>query len=91
MALKKNPKSKKHLLDVFAESRINIFLQSGFYTIVMLGILGGGGYLLDQYFGTKPILFIIGLVIAYPVTQVFLFKKFRGYAKDKIKNTKKNG
>ncbi|MBI4232174.1 hypothetical protein HY605_02985 [Candidatus Peregrinibacteria bacterium] len=81
----KKPK-KKAPIDLFSESRISIFLQSTFITIVAVGLIGGGAYALDKYLGTFPILFIIGLVMAYPLTQIYLYKKFKNYAKNKLKN-----
>lgn len=84
----KKPK-RKTPIDLFTESRITIFLQSTFITIAAIAIIGGGAYVLDKRLGTFPILFIIGLVIAYPLTQVYLFKKFKGYAKGKLKEIKK--
>lgn len=82
--------AKKHPLDIFAESRLSIFLNSTFTTLAIMAILGGGSYFLDKYLGTFPILFIIGLVSAFPLTQIYLFKKFKSYAKSKL-NNKKNG
>lgn len=76
---------EKTPIDLFTESRISVFLQSTFITIAAIAILGGGGYALDKWLGTFPVLFIIGLAIGYPLTQIYLFKKFKGYAKDKLK------
>lgn len=38
-------------------------------------ILGGGGYLADQYFSTKPWLLIVGLVIAAVASQVMIYRR----------------
>lgn len=46
-----------------------------------MGVLAGGGYWLDKLLGTTPFLFIIGLAVGYPITQVVLFKKSRQLAK----------
>ena len=79
---------KKTALDLFAESRVTVFLQSTAITIVAIAIIGGGGYALDKFLGTFPIIFIVGIVMAYPVTQVYLFKKFKGFANNKLKEIK---
>lgn len=84
---KKAKKTKKKApIDLFSESRISVFLQSTFITIAALGLIGGGAYALDKYLGTFPVLFIIGLVMAYPITQFYLYKKFKSFAKNKLKN-----
>lgn len=79
---------KKTPLDLFTESRVTVFLQSTAITIVAIALIGGGGYALDKFLGTFPLLFIIGIVIAYPITQVYLFKKFKGFANNKLKEIK---
>lgn len=76
---------KKTAVDLFTESRISIFLQSTFITIAATAIIGGAGYALDKYIGTFPLLFIIGIVIAYPLTQFYLFRKFKRFANNKLK------
>lgn len=38
-------------------------------------ILGGAGYLLDHYLGTKPIILIISVLAAFVISNVLLFKK----------------
>lgn len=93
MAKKLKNQSAKTPIDIFADSRISIFLQSGLITITMIAVIGGGMYLLDKKLGTFPVLFIIGLVMAFPLTQIYLFKRFRHYAKDKLATLpkKKNG
>ena len=80
---------EKTTMDLLASSRINVFFQSAFITLATIGVFGGGGYALDKYLGTFPTLFIIGLVISYPLTQIYLFRKFKSYAKDKLKEIKK--
>lgn len=46
------------------------------YIIGTLVIFVGIGYLLDTYFGTKPLLMIIGLLLSFISTQILLYKKF---------------
>jgi F0F1-type ATP synthase assembly protein I len=46
-------------------------------TVGSMAILAGGGYLLDQQLGTYPTMFIAGLVLAFPVTQVVIYKTFK--------------
>lgn len=79
----------KTTIDILASSRINVFLQSAFITLIAIGIFGGGGYALDKYLDTFPVLFIIGLAVSYPLTQIYLFRKLKSYAKDKLKEIKK--
>ena len=76
---------KVDLAETWSSTRISVFLQTTAYTVMITAILGGGGYLLDQQLGTFPTLFIIGIVIAFPVTQVYLYKKFKSITQ----NTKK--
>lgn len=85
----KMPKgNKKDPIELFTDSRLSVFLQSSFYTVIMIAILAGGGYLLDQYFDTFPTLFIIGLAVGYPLTQIYIFRKFRKFGNKKLKNNK---
>ena len=60
-----------------------MFSKHYILTGVILGyVLGnllffvGGGYLLDVYFDTKPILMVIGLLLSFVSTQLMLYKKF---------------
>ena len=46
-------------------------------TLTTLAIFAGGGYLLDQQLGTYPTIFIVGLVLAFPVTQLVIYKTFK--------------
>ncbi|PIR55400.1 hypothetical protein COU74_01180 [Candidatus Peregrinibacteria bacterium CG10_big_fil_rev_8_21_14_0_10_36_19] len=78
--LKKEEKKTKHI-EKFHASRLTIFLQSTGYTLIMIAILGIIGYYLDHYFETFPTIFIISLAIGYPLTQIYIFRKFRKFAK----------
>lgn len=68
---------KKTDINILLTNRLIIFLHIAFYTVTTLAVLGGGGYLLDQYIKTFPIFFISGLVISYPLVQIVLFKKLK--------------
>lgn len=81
-------KENKTSLDLFSESRLSVFLQSTAYTIIMIAIIGGGAYALDKYLGTFPAIFITGLVVAYPLTQIYIFRRIKKFSKDKLKNNK---
>ena len=97
MAAKKQSKSdkkpaqyaqKNHSLDVFKSSRLIVFAQASFYTLVMIAVIAGGAYWLDHYLGTFPKIFIGGLVIAYPLTQVLIFKKIKKFSREKLEPKK---
>jgi len=83
--VEKEQKSKDSI-DLFSESRLTIFLQSTAITIVMIAVIGGLSYSLDKFLGTFPIIFIIGIVAAYPLTQLYLFRKFRKFSRKKLKD-----
>lgn len=40
----------------------------------VIGIFVGVGYLFDLYFGTKPKLLLLGLIISFPISQILTFK-----------------
>jgi F0F1-type ATP synthase assembly protein I len=46
-------------------------------TISTMAILAGGGYLIDKQLETYPTIFIIGLVLAFPITQLVIYKTFK--------------
>ncbi|MDP2691028.1 MAG: AtpZ/AtpI family protein [Candidatus Gracilibacteria bacterium] len=46
------------------------------YVIGGLVIFAGGGYLLDRYLGTRPVLLIVGFVLSFIFTQYSIYKKF---------------
>lgn len=76
---------KVDLTEEWTSTRISVFLQVTSYTIAMIAITAGGGYYLDQYFGTFPALFIIGLVVGFPLTQLIIYKKVKKFAQNKAK------
>ncbi len=56
-----------------------------FSTTCVLGpvlVLGGIGYLLDDYFGTDKVFLLSSVAVAFFVTQILMFKKLKqGYSK----------
>lgn len=68
-------------IDLFAKSRLAVFAQATSYTISILLVFGFVSYYIDKKLGTFPVIFIIGLAIAYPLTQFLLFKKVKQFAK----------
>ena len=75
---------KIDLIETWGSTRIRVFLQTTATTIIVIAILAGGGYLLDQQVQTYPTFFLIGLIASFPITQVVLYKQLRKYAKKKI-------
>lgn len=75
-------------LDLLQSGRMTAFLNVSFYTVATMAVLGGGGYLLDQWLGIFPALFITGLVIAFPLSQFFLYKRLRKLMNQKFKDHK---
>ncbi len=73
------------LNEEWSSTRISVFMQVTGYTIGMIAITAGGGYYLDQYLDTFPTLFIIGLVVGFPLTQLLIFKKIKKYTQTKAK------
>jgi len=45
-----------------------------FGPLVFFGIIG---YLLDQYFGTKPIILILSILVAFFITNILIYKKIK--------------
>lgn len=75
---------KIDLIETWGSTRIRVFLQTTATTIVVIAIFAGGGYLLDKQLGTYPTIFIIGLIVSFPITQIYLYKKLKKFAKSKI-------
>lgn len=49
------------------------------YVIGNIVIFAGGGYLLDNLFGTKPLFFVTGFVVSFISTQLTLYLKFKKF------------
>ena len=66
-------------LQKYANNNKKLIGYLGMYTSASifgpLVLFGGTGYLLDSYFGTKPFLIIIGVLVAFIFTNIFLYKK----------------
>jgi len=58
------------LQNLMFKNHLQVTLRVIGLVILPLVLLGGGGYLLDGAFGTKPVFLIIGLVAAFITTQV---------------------
>jgi len=91
MSSKKPKKDSKNLMDQWSQSRLAVFLNATWMTIASVFIFAGTGYWLDQVLGTFPAIFITGLVVAFPLTQIMIYKKFRSFANKKVKEVKKDG
>jgi len=69
--------SSKDSLKKLKKNQIKVFGLSSGITLGFIAILGGFGYLIDVWFGTKPFGLIIGLIISYPLNQIYLIKKVK--------------
>lgn len=63
-----------------------ITIKIAFTTIGLMALFGGTGYYIDKKIDTFPILFIIGLVIAFPLIQILVYKQTKALIKDKSDN-----
>lgn len=76
---------------VFFKKHHHSFLLTLLITLSISGAFAFSGYLLDQYLNnSKPIAFIILLVIGFPVTQMVIYVVQKKYAIKKL-NSYKNG
>ena len=84
------PKNQEnHALDTFTKNRVTVFIHVTVSTIVIMAIIAGLAYLLDQYLGTRPKILIVGLILGYPLTQFIVYKHIRKLAQKKLSKTKK--
>lgn len=81
MTDEKKKKSTEELENLMFGKHFQITIRVVTITVMGMLIFGGGGYLLDKALGTKPLFLIIGLVVAYPVIQVTLYRTFRSITK----------
>lgn len=72
------------VFDAWKSSRIAVFAHVAFITVATMAILGGGGYGLDMMLATGPAFFIVGLVVAFPLAQFFIYKKVKSISKSKL-------
>ena len=75
-------KKKSHPLDVMLGKRIQMTISIVVITMGGILLFGGAGYLLDQYFDTKPIFLFALIIVSFPVTQIVLYKRVRQLTKD---------
>lgn len=50
-------------------------IYTGAFIMGPLLVFGGAGYFLDRHFGTKPIITLIAVFLAFVISNVLLFKK----------------
>ncbi len=72
----------------WGSSRMTVLLTATSYTVGTIAVLGGLGYWIDSQFGTKPMAFIIGLVVAFPLSQIMVYKKTKKFAQTKTEPKK---
>lgn len=72
---------EKNILDFYYDSIKSKKIKASMYTISItlstIAIFGGVGYLLDNYFATKPYIFIVLLVMSFPIGQILVYKKIK--------------
>lgn len=76
-------------MDAWGSSRVAVFMHATAYMLGGTAVLAGAGYLLDQWLGTFPGFFIGGVVIAFPLVQLAIYKKVKSYSSQKVDNLKK--
>ncbi len=80
----KNLKNTKKLATTMA-------VYSGASIFGPLVLFGGAGYFLDKYFQTKPLLIIVGVFLAFIISNILLYKKamaLTGYINSKYNQDK---
>lgn len=83
-------KADSPLVNLMFSGHLRITLNVAAITLGTMGGAGALGYWLDMQFGTKPLLLILGLVLAFPLIQVFIYKKFKKMTADEAAKTKKD-
>jgi F0F1-type ATP synthase assembly protein I len=81
----KKEEGNTDISETWTSSRLPVFLTATSYTVGTIAILGGLGYWLDTVLNTKPLIFIIGLVVAFPLSQVMVYRKTKQFANKKTK------
>ena len=69
-------------MDVMLTKRVQMTISIVVITLGGITLFGGMGYLLDQYFGTKPILMFALIILSFPITQLALYKRVKQLTKD---------
>ena len=85
MTKKKKEEKTADLSTEWNSSRMTVLLTATGYTVGTIAILGGLGYWLDTQLGTKPMAFIVGLVAAFPLSQILVYRKTKSFAQTKTK------
>lgn len=67
------------------KAKIAVFFRSIIYTLAIIAIFGIVGYELDQITGKSPAFLIGSVLVSYPFTRVFLRKKIRAFAEEKMR------
>ena len=66
--------SPKYTLENFPRLRLNLFFTVIAFSLTTILTFTGFGFLLDEYFSSKPLFLIIFAIISFPVLQVLLYK-----------------
>ncbi len=61
----------------YYRKRLEAYAYTSGFTLAMVLVIGGIGYLLDLKFGTGHRYFFLGIILSYPLTQYYLYRKFR--------------
>ena len=69
-------------MEIMMTKRIQMTISIVVITMGGIALFGGAGYLLDQYFGTEPILLFVFIVVSFPLTQLVLYQRVRQLMKD---------
>lgn len=72
-----NNKLLAEKLDELKRNKLKTIGITAMYTLVSIALFGGVGTYLDYIFNIKPVGMVIGLIISFPITQYFLYKKVK--------------
>ena len=64
-------------IEDYKRKRLEAYAYTSGFTLAMVLVLGGIGYLLDLKFGTGHRYLFIGIIVSYPLTQYYLYRKFK--------------
>lgn len=71
----------KGIVDFYLDTLQSKKLKASMYTISItlttIFIFGGLGYMLDNYLGATPYIFITLLVLSFPVSQIAVYRKIK--------------
>lgn len=60
---------KQYLADLIFHGHLKVTVRVVVLVLLPLILCGGGGYILDRYMGTSPLLTIIGVALAFALSQ----------------------